>query len=218
MAFQGRCADFIHARNVPALHELHRYEDPFPEGPDVVHGHHMRMGQLGHGLGFTQRPAGGRILRGRGRGAQQLDRDASVELRVVAGVDVTQASAAQQLQHHVPVQQGSAHQRSPRRERIRSSRGHLLGVDRCQRFLFDRSRRVGHQRRAHRTTVDVLNDRGDLIGLERSGRERHQRVFVRTAHLRTGPELRTRRETTRSPAVAWACADAARRGSRHPPR
>ena len=123
---------------------------------------------------------------GAARGVQELERDAPVELRIVGGVDLAHAAAADQREDQVaadrrPSRQGSAARRiGPRRrrtspawsrhDRVRAPAGHrpppisyALSLLRCE---------PGDERGAHGAPGDV--------GL-RAGRAKARRAFPRRA-------------------------------------
>jgi hypothetical protein len=90
-----------------AVHQLHGHEDLGVVLVHVVDGHHVGMGQPGHGLRLAQQPGPARGHLGASvwiSRRQQLQRHLPVQHRVVRGVHHPHAALAQGLQHHVPVQ------------------------------------------------------------------------------------------------------------------
>jgi hypothetical protein len=94
----------VPARHPPAqgavVRELHRQVHLVAEGADLVHGDDVGVVDLGHRLRLAQQ-AGARVagLAGQGPGAQQLDRDLAIEVRVVGGVHQAHAAATEQAEH-----------------------------------------------------------------------------------------------------------------------
>jgi hypothetical protein len=71
------------------------------EGADVVHGDDVRVRELGHRLGLADQPGAAELGVAGDLGAQQLDRDLAVELRVVRGIDDAHPTGAEPLDDEV---------------------------------------------------------------------------------------------------------------------
>ena len=85
------------------LDELHGDEDLVAERPHVVDDDDVRVREPGDGLRLAQRPLAPFVERDAVTGLhpQELDRDLSVQLRVVSGVDLPHPAAPDQAEHDV---------------------------------------------------------------------------------------------------------------------
>ena len=93
------CPSRSHALQVLPVDELHRDEHAVSERADVVHREDVRVGEARHRLGLAQEAR----LRVHHRrfGAQDLDRHAARELRVVGGVHRPHSPRADAVDDHV---------------------------------------------------------------------------------------------------------------------
>ena len=94
-----------------ALDELHGDEDPAFEEADVVHRNDVGVGELGHGLGFATESGVAALLIAGETAAQELQRDFSVELRIVSAIDNAHAANTDAFQHLVPANLGTRRKR-----------------------------------------------------------------------------------------------------------
>ncbi len=105
------------------LDELHRDEDLIVERPHVVDHDDVRVREPGDRLRLAQRPLPplGQRDAVAGLDPQELDRDLSVQLRIVGGVDLPHPAAPDQAEHDV-----AANRRAPD-ERRRGMLGGWVG-------------------------------------------------------------------------------------------
>ena len=89
---------------------------------NVVHRDHVWMRELGHGLGFALQ-ACRRHVQVLALGTQQLERDLSVQLGIVGGVDHSHPALAQHVQNDVPSDRGPARGRRAGGRRTARVRG-----------------------------------------------------------------------------------------------
>ncbi|MBK9035267.1 MAG: hypothetical protein IPL61_29115 [Myxococcales bacterium] len=104
--------------------QLHGAEDALGEAAGVVDRAHVGVRHAGHGLGLGDQP----LAALPGEVAHQLQRDPTIELGIVGGVDVAHPALAQQIDHDVAADHRAAiHPRQPTSARARRRRGHRRG-------------------------------------------------------------------------------------------
>jgi hypothetical protein len=109
---------------------FHGDEELLADGADVVHGDYVRVREPCHGLRFALQPRAAFLLahpRERAR-AEELERHASIEERIVGGEHHAHAAAAEQP-HHDEAAEGSERRRAVARRRTVGD----LGQRRSQR-------------------------------------------------------------------------------------
>ena len=110
-----------------ALRELHRDVDLIAERADLVDLDHVAVIDLRHRLRLAEQPRP-RLTRA-GAGAQQLDRDLAIEVRIVRGVDDAHAARAQLAEDDEPADRVAARElgaSAARRGRLRRARGRVV--------------------------------------------------------------------------------------------
>ena len=83
-----------------AFDQLHGDEHPIAERPHVVDHHHVRVRHAGDGLRLAQEPHPPLRRLALRAGAQELDGDLAIELRIVGRVHLPHPSLSQEAQHH----------------------------------------------------------------------------------------------------------------------
>ncbi len=94
-----------------AAQELHGQEHLSVEDADVVHGDDVRVRQPRHRLRLAQQPRARRVLLTLLAPLEQLERDLSIELRIVGAVDDAHRAAADAFDDQIAADTGAGVQR-----------------------------------------------------------------------------------------------------------